>query len=457
MKLSMKFRDDTHQNPLLRAKIPITILGLPFLSGVAAGDSSDLSFSIRTNFSSGPVLSLFYHPTISTSPKPTITSPAEGGSSAAYPFSLSLKSGIGLFGSPQNSPLTFAAHFNLSSSNGSNPILTPTFSLLIKPQFGNFSLRKSTTSSNRSSAQLNGVRPHGEISNGFVSDSELINVFSPDKPLEWKDLRKVESFGETYGILSGIFTMAKTSMPLTGRSLINFRWGVNFDGQGSKLSRPVLVLNKIGLERVEEVKRVDDEKPKEITNGDLELLNGMCSWMRREIEDLQKGNMEIKQALEGIKMQAPNSRARGEERDSVGKRAVSVPSAESSGDGHMWRSRKSEYSRDGQREWHKSANRASEVEAELQKVIKAAAATTTGGVVIPLCSRGGGGGGGGEVPTLFLGGGRDAVPKFVQVVVMRPDDIGFCKAWGERGCASSFAPHPSSGGGGAMPLITPIA
>ncbi|GAB4834704.1 hypothetical protein Ancab_032967 [Ancistrocladus abbreviatus] len=376
MKLSLKFRDDTHQNPLLRAKVPVTILGLPFLSGIVAGDSSDLCFSLRTNFASGPSLSLAYHPTLST---PPTTTTGASVNFPAYPFSLSLKSGIGLFGSPQNSPLIFAADFNLFSPNGSNPTFSPRFSLLIKPQFGNFSLRKSTSSSNPSLIQLNGVHPNGEISKGFVQNCELPKGFDSDKPLEWTELKKMGSYGDENAIFSGIFLTAKTSMPLTKRSRVNFRWGVDSalenNGKGSKLSRPVLVLNKIGLERVEEVKKVEQMKNEVTAAGDLELLKGICGWMRREVDDLQKENSELKQAIERMNLQRSYSRTRGEVRDSVGNRGVSPPSAsaESLGDSERRWSRKSGLQETEKRELQNSANRASEVENELQKAIKAAA------------------------------------------------------------------------------------
>ncbi|XAR70601.1 hypothetical protein NMG60_11027508 [Bertholletia excelsa] len=81
MKLSLKVQDG-HQDSqsdllhghrshekrplLLRAKVPVTVFGLPFLSSIAAGDPSDLSFSLRTNFPSGPSLKLSYTPPSST-------------------------------------------------------------------------------------------------------------------------------------------------------------------------------------------------------------------------------------------------------------------------------------------------------------------------------------------------------------------------------------------------------
>ena len=126
MKLSLKLPDDsqnTQNPPILKVKILITIFNQPFISSltttttttktVAAG-SQHLSFSLGTNFPSGPSFKLSYTPLATT-----ITSTA--------PFSFSLKSGLGLFGSPQDSPLIFSAHFSLSYTNPTN--FTPTFLL----------------------------------------------------------------------------------------------------------------------------------------------------------------------------------------------------------------------------------------------------------------------------------------------------------------------------------------
>ncbi|KMT11685.1 hypothetical protein BVRB_5g106220 [Beta vulgaris subsp. vulgaris] len=365
MKLSLKFREETHHhNPLLRAKIPVTILGFPFLTGIVAGDSSDLSFSLRSNFSSGPSLSLSYHPTISPP--------------SNYPFSLSLKSGIGLFGSPQNSPLTFTANFNPNS-------LTPTFSLFIKPQFGNFSLFKSVSSSSSSPISLNGCPQNGELSSGSVSEFEVMDgpvdgSGGRGKALEWRDLKRNSS------ILSGILVAARTSVPLTKRAVVNFRWGVSFPPESGVLEAkpqfPVLVMNKISLERVDEVRKEEDKKKRveEAKAGDVELLKGMCSWMRREVEDLQRENREMKQILEVMRLKVPASRGRGEERERevVGKKMMPLPSSEGSSEFERWRSKKgggngkSDVEENGHRESKKSQSRMSEVENELQKAIKAA-------------------------------------------------------------------------------------
>ncbi|TQE07456.1 hypothetical protein C1H46_006933 [Malus baccata] len=62
---------------------------------------------------------------------------------------------------------------------------------------------------------------------------------------------------------------------------------------------PNLAVNKIGFERVEEMKVVG-EKSVESNVGDLEL-KGMCFSMRRDLEELEKENREMKRRLEDMK------------------------------------------------------------------------------------------------------------------------------------------------------------
>ncbi|XP_074300033.1 uncharacterized protein LOC141631022 [Silene latifolia] len=371
MKLSLKFREETkHQNPLIRAKIPVSILGLPFLSGIIAGDSSDLSFSLRSNFSTGPSLSLSYHPTLS--PQSTIFPP----------FSVSLKSGIGVFGSPKDSPLVFSASFN------PNSIANPSFSLFIKPQFGNFSLFKSVDSAGCGGIRVDGHGLNSGLGNGSVSD--FVNGVDlgdgSGKLGNGSVLKGLKMETAKGGILSGIFVAARTSIPVAKRAVVNFRWGVDFppENVGSKAGFPVLVLNKVSLERVdegkEEKKRDEEAKAKA---GDLEVLKGMCGWMRREVEDLRKENREMRVALEGLRLK-PGSlvKTRGEERGKGGKKVVHSPppSVEGVSEFDRWRSNKSGSGKGGNGigvgvgVGEECGNGVSELENELQKAIKAAAA-----------------------------------------------------------------------------------
>ncbi|VVA33157.1 PREDICTED: unnamed product [Prunus dulcis] len=396
MKISLRFQEDqpefqNQQNPLIKAKVPLTIFNQPFISSIATvpstttstsmptNSSSHLSFSLSSNFSSGPSVKLSYSHT-STTPSP---------------FSLSLKSGLGLFGSPKNSPLVFTANFSLSHTN-------PSFSLHIKPQFGNFSLKQtafsdpnfkqiSGSASNVGAHLDSGSVSNGDFDNGFVSEgssvwqelrlepcggkngavnsefrdncgAHLNGGSLAEKPLAWEN-------GGKDGLFSGIAVMARTVLPVTKSVVVNMRWGVNLPPKFGK-AMPYLTLDKIGIERVEEVK-AEEEKGTDGSNvGDFELLKGMCFWMRRDLEVMEKENKEMKHRLEEMKSGVSRKHFRGES-DSVGKR-VSPPLDQTSGGFEQWRNKKKVREENARTEAKKSTDSASDLESELQRAIKAA-------------------------------------------------------------------------------------
>ncbi|GFQ04005.1 hypothetical protein PHJA_002544400 [Phtheirospermum japonicum] len=360
MKISVKLQDhhkQTHSHedkhhrlqppPLLvRAKIPVTIFNLPFLSHFSTTTThpSDLSLSLSTNLPSFPSLKLSY---------------ATSAAAAAPPLSLTLKSGTGLFGSPNNSPLVISAHFSFNPSNPNHP--NPTFSLFFKPQLGSFSLRKSTFS-------------HSDPTTGSDSDSNSNSNsfgFVPvESPAIVKDLSVVETENvRGNSILKGIQLAARTQMPVSKRVGLDFRWWVNFAEDNQM---PVLRINKIGVRRVyDDVLVGEDEKNKKKSSdqGEVEVLKGMCFWMKKELDGLTRVNREMKCELE--EMKAGHS-AR-----------INVERPNNSGGGfEKWRSnkRKGEEIINGKKEEKKSgvsSVAAVDVENELERAIKAAAASSS--------------------------------------------------------------------------------
>ncbi|KAF9625895.1 hypothetical protein IFM89_027672 [Coptis chinensis] len=273
MKASVKLRKEEagHENPLVRFKLPIQILGLPFMSSFTAGDSKDLSFNLHTNFLNGPSIKLSYTPTQTTT--------SDIHTHHHQPISLSLKSGVGLFGSPKNSPLIISAHFTHFPN--------PTFSLHIKPQFGDFSLSKTAVS----------------CTSPFNSGVECNDVERPVVVM-----RNLCS-GYEDGVFSGVGVKAKTVLPVGKKAVeVKFRWGVNFPEESfdkMRLKLPFLTVDKISIERVEKEREVVVEKKKKKKKsgiGDGEMLKGMCFWMKKEVEVLQRENNLIKESLEEMKM-----------------------------------------------------------------------------------------------------------------------------------------------------------
>lgn len=391
MKLSLKLQEDQPQNPLIKAKIPISIFNQPFISSISTtsstlitttnSSSSHLCFSLSSKFSSGPAFRFSYSPT-------TLTS--------SNPFSLSLKSGLGLFGSPINSPLVFTAQFSFSTSN-------PTFSLQFKPQFGNFFLQKTTVSnphsyqssgshSNFSVGLDSGSHSNGEFGDGITSPESSVWQEVKLEPLSGRDRLasndRKENFGihsndgignggerllglktrGTDGFWSGVAVMARTALPLTKRMMVDMRWGVNFPANLG-INLPYLTVNKIGIERVHEA--IEEKKLTADNNvGDLELLKGMCFLMRSDLELLEEENKDLKKCLEQIKLEFSSKRFHGKS-ETGGKKSVMNPS-ESSNEFESWRNNKSVKEENGRRETKKSSNQVNDVESELQKAIKAA-------------------------------------------------------------------------------------
>ncbi|KAF8102178.1 hypothetical protein N665_0201s0458 [Sinapis alba] len=275
MKASMKFREE--KKPLFRAKIPLSIIGLPFQSGIVAGESKELSLNLSTFFESGPSLKIAYRPNDSWNP-----------------FSLIVKTGTGSFGSPISTSMLMSAEFNLLGQRN------PSFMIHFKPQFGDFSIKKSHSSS-RFDAGLNG--------SASEEDSSIEVVDSPADVNECGGgFRKVTllpsaSAGDIAGLLSGVEVAARTSLPVRGRAVVNFRWGVrvpteirrDFDPTAVVSLRrfPFLVMDKIGIEHVDgkEINKHTSDKGSDVDLGKVCLV----------MEELRSENRELKRAVEDLR------------------------------------------------------------------------------------------------------------------------------------------------------------
>ncbi|CAH8383261.1 unnamed protein product [Eruca vesicaria subsp. sativa] len=276
MKASIKFREE--KNPLFRAKVPLNILGLPFQSGIVAGESKELSLNLTTFFESGPSLKLAYRP-----------------NSSDNPFSLIVKTGTGPFGSPISTSMLMSAEFNLLGNNNN----TPTFMLHFKPRFGDFSVKKSHSSSG--------------FAGGLLRSEEDSSIEVVEAP----GIRKVTvlpstSAGDIAGLLSGVEVAARTSLPVKGRAVVNFRWGVrvpteirrDFDPTVEISLRrfPFLVMDKIGIEHVdgsingkERTKPASD--PGKVSGSTRTSGDDVCL----VLEGLRSENRELKRAVEDLR------------------------------------------------------------------------------------------------------------------------------------------------------------
>ncbi|KAI5439571.1 uncharacterized protein LOC127120541 [Lathyrus oleraceus] len=384
MKLSLKFHNtnENQQTQIMTAKLPITIFNHPLLSTITAtgNSTSDFSFSLSTNFPTGPTLKLSYTPTATNA--------------SSLPFSLSLKSGLGLSGSPRHSPLVFSANLSLSTPSSTIPLLLPSFSLHFKPQFGHFSLHKTVFSDSNPNPN-----PNTNNITKTISDSNPLSV-SPQfekgfLPVQdgcssgWQNLN-LEPFGhrddnnnnnnvvvgvgvvpdgknsEKHGLSPSVAVMARTILPVTQGLLLKFRWGVNFPGNKSGLKIPYLTVNKIGLERVEEVKLNELNRAQE---GDLQMVKDVCLMAKGDLENVEKENKEMKKVLDEMKMRV----SRGEAKLVNPKKHLSGESFQTRASYNNNNDRK----KSEKKQPNKSQNVGvvSDLESELEKAIKAATAT----------------------------------------------------------------------------------
>ena len=303
MKASLKFRDE--QKPLFRAKVPLNVLGLPFQSGVVAGESKELTLSLSTFFDSGPSIKVAYKPNDSWNP-----------------FSFIVKTGTGPFGSPISSSMLMSAEFNLlGRGNGS-----PTFMLHFKPRFGDFSFKKSQSSI------FDKKLLKSQIGAGSEDDSSIEVVDSPVmNAAEYNSMcgKKVSilatdspAAGAITNLFSGMEVAARTRVPVRGRAMVNFRWGVRVPGElktrdnanaGISFQKiPFLVMEKIGIEHVDG----GDPKTKRATKAGSDFpanaeVAEACFTVKRQLEVLQAENGLLRNAVEDLRREITGIRVVG--------------------------------------------------------------------------------------------------------------------------------------------------
>ncbi|XP_072988331.1 uncharacterized protein [Typha latifolia] len=267
MKASIKFRDD--QKPLLRAKVPISVLGFPFLSGIAAGDVDELRLDLATAFDSGPSFRVSYRP-----------------NDAWNPFSLVVKTGIGAFGSPIAAPIAMTAEFNLLGRN-------PAFSILFKPRFGDFSVRKTIRSN---AAVVGKIDTNGEKRSVNGEETPIVNGFHG------------AANGGIGGLVSDMEVSSRSVLPLWSRTTVRFRWGFKIPpefrsaiaGGGGKdpmagisfAKLPLLVMSKITIEHLADERKANEKKTAEeeacfLVKRELGALRAESGVLRRAVEDLR--------------------------------------------------------------------------------------------------------------------------------------------------------------------------
>ncbi|KAG6536974.1 uncharacterized protein LOC122002098 [Zingiber officinale] len=307
MKASIKFRED--RPPLVRAKVPVGILGISFVSGVVAapaadGDtSSDLRLDLSTAFRAGPSLRLSYRP-----------------NDSGNPFSLVLKTGVGAYGSPSaDSSFSMSAEFGLLGPR-------PTFSLLLKPRFGDFSLRKSVSAApavavapTTVSVKVQSFVDGQSVERPLVDFPQTTNGFHSFQKGSGFPLNvSASTFGSTLGgineLLSGVEVSARSIISLPSRTAVHFKWGLRvppefrtaFEGPTAGISvrkLPLLVISKISVER-------SGVKTKEKKNAwPSETAEELCGHLRKEVESLQAGTLQLRRIMDDVRAELRDQKA----------------------------------------------------------------------------------------------------------------------------------------------------
>lgn len=308
MKASVKFRDD--DRPLMRAKVPIGVLGLPFQSGLSAGgDPRELRFDLSTAFASGPALRLSYRP-----------------NDPGLPFALSIRAGVGALGCPARTPFSLAAELNLLSANSGSPA----FFLLLKPRLGDFSLSHTLRSS---PSPL--PRTVGEVSDGEVQDQLNYKAFSLSGNGLAADVAAAGTSGGLGALLSGMRLTTRSVLPLWGRASMRFNWGIRAppglqeafaddrkDTRVPVYKMPLLVINKISIEQSP---RADADRKKNGGKAEASLPTVAAtdasggagldaggegfSLMRRQLEAMNAESGMLRRAVEDLRAEIGRGRA----------------------------------------------------------------------------------------------------------------------------------------------------
>ncbi|KGN58622.1 uncharacterized protein LOC105435123 [Cucumis sativus] len=292
MKASLIFRED--QNLSFRAKIPLNFFGLPFRSSVHLPDSDNLSFTFATFFRSGPSFNLSYRP-----------------NQALNPFSLAIKAGIGLFGSPIDSPMTFAAEFNLPANQ------PPRFFLHFRPQLGDFTLRRSVQSNitNFKLPYRNLISQVDDDVSAFTRGKSVVGPETPDlglgnPVLSSQRIDFSEALNRVDDVLSTMEINARSTFKVGDSTAVKFRWSMTFPTCMKKdeftakapLSKmPYLALGKIKIERAA-ASESERESNKAAGAGEF-------SGLKKHLEDLWKESRWLKKNIEQLQSEIGEQKA----------------------------------------------------------------------------------------------------------------------------------------------------
>ncbi|KAJ8565665.1 hypothetical protein K7X08_008241 [Anisodus acutangulus] len=251
MKASLKFREN--QNPIIKAKIPLNTLGIPFQSSIQTSTSDpkdkDLCLSFSTTFfQSGPVLKLFYRPNDSN-----------------RAFGLVVKTGVRSIG-PMSAEFNFVGNGN------------PSFFLHFKPQLGDFSIIRSVN-----------------LKKTVNDDLPNTNILHKDKIITEKNNGKL-----IWADLFGGEVHARTVFPIMDNVVGKIGWSLKFPATESGFpmgKMPYMTVNKLGMEYVWRDEVVIDRN---LWGSDGDVA-GECLALKREMGKLELEKESLRKELQELK------------------------------------------------------------------------------------------------------------------------------------------------------------
>lgn len=215
--------------------------------------------------------------------------------------------------------MSMTAEFNIL---GGNP--NPTFAVLFKPRFGDFSFKKLTGSAVTS--------PVSKKLSDVDGDASAVWVETPPPLANKVNARWPAGVGALSGMLTGVEVNAKSVLPLKSNAAVRFKWGVRVPAEFqnalveegnrriafSKL--PLLVMSKISIEHVladDKTRRKEEGKVGEVSKGVVGAADvaEACMSVKKQLDAIQLENGILRRAVEELKGSIPVSAAAGPTRD----------------------------------------------------------------------------------------------------------------------------------------------
>lgn len=342
MKASLKLRDEPHK-PVIKAKLPLHLLGCQFFTGLTVGDLHELALRLGTSQLAGPSFEIAYRP-----------------NDHHRSFSLVMKTGFGSSHFSATAALSVAAEFNLSRPG------SPSFRLWVKPEAGDFSFRRDFSSAPRSGSDGNHresmqqdedpTRSNVGFTNSFArydaaGDAQENDrlLFVDDRELressrnhridgDWEHLGEPISsrsssntsqqgrHGEEmplqrpslspvpprswalHDLLGGVHLRARTCLPISSQAQLKIRWRMDMPPNSSNSPfvfppLPLLVLDKVSVEAVGPIESVDPLTPFVKTSEKVAQLEAMFFSLKETLHSMQLENNLLKHTMENMRLE----------------------------------------------------------------------------------------------------------------------------------------------------------